>query len=90
MTARDAAALGRMANTSATSTANAATSKSVDGYGNASERDDRDQDDRSVQLDISHGNLPSGIGLTLTSTIQHPPECAIRSPSIGVDGRTSS
>jgi hypothetical protein len=54
-----------MANTSATSTANAAnaaTSKGVGCYGNTSKRDGREQEDCSVQLDISHGDLPFVFG----------------------------
>jgi hypothetical protein len=55
MTAGGAGARSRMA-------ANAATSKSVGCYGNTSKRDGREQEDCSVQLDISHGDLPFVFG----------------------------
>jgi hypothetical protein len=54
MAARDAAARGRMPNTSAASTANAATSIRVDCCGNASERNGCGNDDCSMQLNILH------------------------------------
>ena len=54
MTAGGADARSRMADTSTTGTANAATSKSVGCYGNTSKRDGREQEDCSVQLELSH------------------------------------
>jgi hypothetical protein len=61
MAARGAAARGRMPKTSATSTANAATSIRVDYYGKASKRDGCRKDDCSMQLNILHKLVPSDI-----------------------------
>jgi hypothetical protein len=54
-----------MADTSATGTtsaANAATSKSIGCYGNTSKRDGREQEDCSVRLELSHGDMPFVFG----------------------------
>jgi hypothetical protein len=65
MAARQACAWGRVADTPATTAAaNAATSKGVDCYRDASKRDDREQEYRSAQLELSHGDLPLGLAVS--------------------------
>jgi hypothetical protein len=54
MTACDTAACGRVAGMSAAGTTHTAAGESVDCRATVPERDGPDQDDGSVQLDISH------------------------------------
>jgi hypothetical protein len=94
MTAPEAAAhmaaTDPAAHTPVATAATAPTSQGVGRYGNSSQRDSRDQDDCSVQLDSFHGDIPSVSELILTLIACHPPRYAIRSARVDVDCEKSS
>jgi hypothetical protein len=97
VTASEAAALAPAASVASTSTvatvaataATATTGQSAGCHGSGSDRDGRDHDDCSVQPNSPHSFLPSGIELTSTLIVHHPPECTLRSAPDDVDGRRS-